>query len=461
MKRTATRDLPANPLFSGIDLRRLIFPLVIEQILAITVGMADTMMISSVGEAAVSGVSLVDMINVVIINIFAAMATGGAVVTSQLIGARRQDEARASAGQLLLLCAALALAVMGLTLLLKRPLLRLFFGSIERDVMENALTYLFYSALSFPFLAVYNACAALFRSKGNSKISMQVSALMNLLNLGGNALLIFVFHLGVAGAAISTLVSRIVAAGLMLALVTRPTDMLYVERKFPRPDFRLMRRILRIGVPSGLENSFFQLGRVLVVSMIALFGTVQIAANAVANNIDALGCIPGQAMNLAIITVVGRCVGAGDWRQAVYYIKKLLKITYLCTILLNTALLLSLPLLLNIYQLSGETLHLAYILIFIHNGCAMLLWPLSFTLPNALRAANDVRFTMVVSIFSMAAFRIAFSYVLCVFCGWGAVGVWIAMVMDWLFRVTLFTWRMKSGKWKQFRLSDEPTGAAA
>lgn len=247
----------------------------------------------------------------------------------------------------------------------------------------------------------------------------------------------------------------------MLVLVTRPTDMLYVERKFPRPDFGLMRRILRIGVPSGLENSFFQLGRVLVVSMIALFGTVQIAANAVANNIDALGCIPGQAMNLAIITVVGRCVGAGDWRQAVYYIKKLLKITYLCTILLNTALLLSLPLLLNIYQLSGETLQLAYILIFIHNGCAMLLWPLSFTLPNALRAANDVRFTMVVSIFSMAAFRIAFSYILCVFCGWGAVGVWIAMVMDWLFRVTLFTWRMKSGKWKQFRMKDDAQGAAA
>lgn len=302
MKRTAARYLPANPLFSGTDLKRLILPLVIEQILAITVGMADTMMISSVGEAAVSGVSLVDMVNVVIINIFAAMATGGAVVTSQLIGARRQDEARASAGQLLLLCAALALAVMGLTLLFKRPLLRLFFGSIEQDVMDNALTYLFYSALSFPFLAVYNACAALFRSKGNSKISMQVSALMNILNLAGNALLIFVFHLGVAGAAISTLFSRIVAAGIMLVLVTRPTDMLYVERKFPRPDFGLMRRILRIGVPSGLENSFFQLGRVLVVSMIALFGTVQIAANAVANNIDALGCIPGQAMNLAIIT---------------------------------------------------------------------------------------------------------------------------------------------------------------
>lgn len=449
-----------HPLFSNVDLRRLIFPLVLEQILAITVGMADTMMISSVGEAAVSGVSLVDMINVVIINIFAAMATGGAVVTSQLIGARRPKEARGSAGQLLLLCAAISLAVMALALLLKRPLLRLFFGSIEPDVMGHAETYLFYSALSYPFLAIYNACAALFRAKGNSKISMQVSLLMNVLNVIGNSILIFAVHWGVAGAAISSLFSRIVAAGVMLVLITRPTDSLYVERKFPRPDFALIRRILRIGVPNGLENSFFQLGRVLVVSMIALFGTVQIAANAVANNIDSLGCIPGQAMNLAMITVVGRCIGAGDYQQASYYIKKLLKITYLCTVVLNACLLLSLPLLLKIYQLSGETLQLAALLIVIHNGCAMLLWPASFTLPNALRASNDVRFTMVVSIFSMAAFRIAFSYVLCVLCGWGAVGVWIAMVMDWVFRVVLFTWRVKSGKWKQFRFQDPQQAVA-
>ncbi len=458
MNRTT---IPTNPLFSGTDLKRLIFPLVIEQVLAITVGMADTMMISAVGEAAVSGVSLVDMVNIIIINIFAAMATGGAVVTSQLIGARRQKEARASAGQLLLLCTVISLAVMLLALIFKRPLLLLFFGSIEQDVMDSAMTYLVYSALSFPFLAIYNACAALFRAKGNSKVSMEVSVLMNVLNVAGNALLIFGFHLGVAGAAISTLFARIVASAVMLVLVTRPTDRLYVEHKIPKPDFKLIRRILRIGVPNGLENSFFQLGKVLVLSMISLFGTSQIAANAVANNIAALGCIPGQAINLAMITVVGRCVGAGDYQQATYYMKKLMKITYLCMASLNAALLLFLPLLLNIYQLSGETLHLAYILVFIHNGCAILLWPLSFTLPNALRAANDVRFTMVVSIVSMAALRVAFSYVLCVHYGWGVIGVWIAMILDWVLRVTMFVWRIKSGKWKRYRLKDEPQEAVA
>lgn len=447
--------IPKNPLFSGNDLKRLIFPLVVEQILAITVGMADTMMISSVGEAAVSGVSLVDMVNIIIINIFAAMATGGAVVTSQLIGAKREKEARASAGQLVLLCTSIAVAVMLLALSFKRPILHLFFGSIEQDVMDNALTYLVYSALSFPFLAIYNACAALFRAKGNSKISMKVSLWMNIQNLVGNALLIFVVHMGVAGAALSTLLSRIVAAALMLILITRPTDTLYLEHKFPKPDFNLMRRILRIGVPNGLENSFFQLGKVLVLSMISLFGTSHIAANAVANNLASLGCIPGQAINLAMITVVGRCIGAGDYPQATYFTKKLLKITYLCMAALNLSILLSLPLLLNIYQLSAETRRLAYIIILIHNSCAIFIWPVSFTLPNALRAANDVRFTMAVSIFSMASLRVAFSYVLCVLCGMGVVGTWIAMVLDWLLRATLFIWRMKSGKWKRYRFKTE------
>lgn len=448
-----------NPIFTGSALKKLIVPLLIEQVLAITVGMMDTMMISSVGEAAVSGVSLVDMINVVLINIFAAMATGGAVVTAQFIGSKRTDRACESAHQLLLIASILSLFIMALVLVLKQPLLRLFFGNIEKDVMEHALVYLTISAISYPFLAIYNSCAALFRSMGNSKISMQTSLLMNIINIAGNFILIFGLHMGVAGAAVASLIARITAAAIMVIRLSNPENQVHIERKF-RVSFHvpMIKNILRIGIPNGLENSFFQLGRVLVVSIIAGFGTVQIAANAVANNIDALGIIPGQAMNLAMITVVGQCVGAADYKQAIYYIKKLLKITYSILVGLNIVIFICLPLILKVYQLSEETLSLAFTLIFIHNGCAVFLWPLSFTLPNALRAANDVRYTMVVSIFSMAAFRLAFSYVLGVVLGMGAIGVWLAMVMDWIFRVSCFVTRFLRGKWKKYEMTVERGG---
>lgn len=438
-----------NPVFTNQALKKLIIPLIIEQILVLTVGMADTMMISSCGEAAVSGVSLVDMINVVIINIFSALATGGAVVASQFIGAQKQKQACESAGQLVIVTVALALLVMAATIILRKPLLDLFFGSIAADVMDNALIYLVISAISYPFIALYNACAALFRSMGNSRISMLTSLLMNVINICGNAILIFVFQMGVAGAAIATLFSRMIAAFVMFFLLTSERHIIHLDLKRGlHLNFALIGRILKIGVPNGLENSFFQLGRVLVVSIIAGFGTVQIAANAVANNIDSLGCIPGQALSLAMITVVGQCVGAADYKQTVYYRRKILAVAYLATFVLNSLLLICLPWILSVYNLSEETLSLAMVLIFIHNATAMLLWPASFVLPNALRAANDVTFTMVISVFSMIVFRILFSYILGIGYGLGAVGVWIAMVLDWIFRAALFIWRTISGKWR-------------
>lgn len=450
MKKQHKQQLESQDvLFSGRDLRLLIVPLVIEQVLAITVGMADTMMISSAGEAAVSGVSLVDMVNVVLINIFAALATGGAVVTSQFLGARDTAMARRSATQLVSLCGLFSIFVMVLTLIFRRPLLHGLFGSIEADVMQNALIYIVISAVSYPFLAVYNACAALFRSMGNSRISMNVSLLMNVINIIGNSILIFIFHMGVAGAALATLVARMTAAVIMFKLAGGVEHEARVEyRGLLRLDFSMVKRILRIGVPNGLENSFFQLGRVLVVSIIALFGTTQIAANAVANNLDSLGCIPGQAMNLAMITVVGQCIGAGDFRQTVWYVKKMMKITYLMSAIVNALILVLLPLLLRIYNLSPETLALATVLVLIHDGMAILLWPMSFTLPNALRAANDVKYTMVIAIASMLVFRILFSYILGWGLQWGAVGVWVAMVMDWVFRAACFLFRFVRGRWK-------------
>lgn len=435
-------------MFTNQDLKKLIVPLIMEQLLAITVGMADTMMVARVGEAAVSGVSLVDMINVLLINIFAALATGGAVVTSQYIGKKKEDTACRSVNQLYLVSGAASLLIMILTLVFRQGMLRALFGQIEPEVMENALIYLILSALSYPFLALYNSGAAIFRSMGNSRITMYISIIMNVVNIVGNAIAIFGLGMGAAGAAAASLLARMLACMMVTALLRNKTLPVHFGGGDFTPDKMLIKKILYIGIPSSLENSLFQLGRVLVVSIITYFGTVQIAANAVANNLDAMGVLPSQAISLAVITVVGQCVGAGDFEQAKAYTRKLLKISYVVMDTLILLLFALLPWILKIYQLSDETVALASQLILIHNGCALFLWPLSFVLPNALRAANDVKYTMVVSVFSMCVFRILLSYVIGFRMGYGAVGVWIAMVVDWVFRVILFVGRFRGTRWQ-------------
>ena len=445
MRQTVTE----NRLFSKKDLRKLIIPLILEQTLAITVGMADTMMISSAGEAAVSGVSLVDMFNNLIISVLAALATGGAVVTSQCIGAGRREEACRSARQLVFTEAAITIGISVLVLLFHRQILGLFFGQIEADVMQNAIIYLIISVFSFPLLAVYDSCAALYRSMGNAQITLKISLLMNVINVVGNAIGVYVLKLGVAGVAIPSLVSRGVAGVVLFTLLHNPDNLVFLTREKFKVDATIVKRILFIGIPSGIENGIFQLGRVLVVSIIAAFGTSQIAANGVANSLDSMGCIVGQAMSLAMITVIGRCVGAGEEGQVRYYTKKLLGETYFYTAVINSIILLLLPWILHIYGLGEETTRLSYILVMIHDGMAIFLWPASFVLPNMLRACNDVKYTMVVSIFSMITFRIGFSYLFGVHMGWMAVGVWAAMVIDWVFRVLCFVGRYLAGTWRK------------
>ncbi len=437
-------------IFSNKDLKKLIIPLILEQALAITVGMADTMMISSVGEAAVSGVSLVDMFNNLIISVLAALATGGAVVTSQLIGASKREEACRSAKQLLWVDGLITVGISLLVIVGHRGILNLFFGRIEEDVMSNAILYLIISAVSFPFLAIYNACAALFRSMGNSGITLKVSILMNILNVGGNAVCVFGLKMGVAGVAVPSLISRAVAALCLYILLKNPDSLIHLNKDRFRFDGKMIKKILYIGIPSGIENGIFQLGRVVVVSIIAGFGTAQIAANGVANSLDSMGCIIGQGMNLAMITVIGQCVGAGDLAQVKHYTKKLLLITYTATAVTNTLILLFLRPILGLYGLGAEATELAYILVMIHNGMAMLLWPASFVLPNMLRACNDVRYTMTIAIFSMVTFRIGLSLVFGVSMEMGAVGVWIAMVVDWVFRVICFAGRYLRGTWRKY-----------
>ncbi len=437
-------------LFSDRSLVKLIIPLVIEQGLTILVGMADGVMVSSVGEAAISGVSLVDMINAVILVLFAALATGGSVVTSQFVGARNLEQAKRSVGQLVLMAIALGVLTMVPCLVFDRELILLCFGAIEPDVLEAGLQYLRITALSFPFIALYNAGGAIYRSMGNSKASMQASLLMNVINVAGNAFCIYVLKWGVYGVAIPTLISRAAAGIYMLVLIRKPDlELRLTWEGMNHIEHKMMGSILRIGVPSACENCFFSLGRLIVASMITIFGTSQVSANAVAGNIDRLGIIIGQAMGLAMVTVVGQCVGARDTDQATFYIRKLLKWCYAAQGICNLLIVLFVGPLVDLYStLEPETRALAMTLSTIHASCAILFWPASFVLPNALRASNDVKFTMWVGIGSMLMCRIFGSWVLCVQLELGAVGVWIAMILDWLCRISFFVPRTISGKWK-------------
>ena len=407
-------------MFSNKALKSLLIPLIIEQFLAISLGIADTMMVSTVGESAVSGVSLVDMLNVLIIDIFAGLASGGAVVASQFIGAKNRRGSERSSGQLILIAAISGIAVSAAVLLLRRPLLRLLFRSVEDEVMASALTYFTVTALSFPFISVYNAAAALFRSMGNSRISMISSLVINII---GNSIFIFGFGMGVAGAALSTLLSRFCAMAFLLVRLSVKDSELRLRLRNMIPDLSVIRKILYIGLPSCFENSLFQLGRILVVIIITGFGTAQIAANAIANNLDSFGCIPGKGLQLAVITVVGQCVGAQMKDEAYFYARKLMKIAYALTAVANILVMATLPLTVPIYNVSEEAQHLAIILVLIHTAFAIILWPSAFVMPNVLRAGGDVKYTLAVSVFSMGMFRIVFSYIFALGFSLGAIGV--------------------------------------
>ena len=437
-------------IFTNKDLRKLIIPLVIEQLLVIMVGFADTVMVSSVGEAAVSAVSLVDGINILLINVFAALSTGGAVVVSQLIGQKAMKRANYAAKQLILITAILSFVIMAIVIFFNGNLLHFIFGNVESDVMSNAEIYFLFSAISYPFVALYNSGCALFRAIGNSKISMINSAIMNAINICLNAVFIYGLNWGVFGAVFATLIARSIACVIVLRSLTHRENEIHVNDYLHwHFDPRYIKKILTIGIPSGLENGMFQLGKLLVQSLIATFGTYAIAANAVSNNLCQMQIIPGTALSLAMVTVVGRCIGAQDYDQAKYYIKKLMLIAYGSTIVLVIFLLLATPTILGFYSLSKQATNLAYQCIFMHGIIASIFWPASFTFPNALRAANDAKYTMIVSAASMWTFRFCLSYVLGRYMQMGLIGVWIAMFVDWIVRVVFFMIRYKSNKWME------------
>ena len=435
-------------IFSNKELKRIIVPLVIEQFLTVTIGMLDTVMVAHAGEAAVSGVSLVDSINLLMVYIFSALAAGGAVTISQFIGARNLDNANKAAKQLVWVVTVVAVGIMLIMLAFRKSLLAAIFGSVSSDVMGNAQIYFLFTALSYPFLGLYNAGASIFRAMGDSKISMKVSFIMNIVHLLINAVLIYAMHMGAAGAAISTLLSRILGAFIIMFLVYDKNLPVHVEKIFSyKPDFKIIKRICGIGIPNGAENGMFQFGKVITQSLISSMGTASIAANAAANGLTSLQYAPGTAIGMAMITVVGRCVGAEEKQQAKYYARKLLGITYALMASIAIIMAIFAKPLVGMYGLSPEASDMALQLIVIHSIILAVIHPTAFCLANSFRAANDVSYTMIIAIASMWICRIGFSYVFVKYLGMGVMGVWLAMFCDWIVRAIIFGTRFIRGTW--------------
>ena len=446
--RKKTKLKAGGYLFDNRYLFWLLAPLLVEQLFAFAVGVTDSVMVASVGESAVSAVSLVDSIMMLILALMAALSTGGAVVVGQYLGQRRLTQVRKTADQLILAVLAIALIITGLLYALKGILLPLIFGGIEEDVMEYCDTYYMITVASIPFIAIYNSGSALFRSAGNSRISMIICFFMNVINIPGNYILLHVFHMGVSGVAIPTLAARVFSAVMVYVFLRNPRLKVHLGRgPLVRPDLRLIRQILTIGIPNAVENSMFQLGKLILLSLISSLGTVSIAANAVGNTVAGLAILPGMAVGMGAVSVISQCVGAGDYGQVRYYTKKLILWAYIAMGVTNALGIVLLPWIMDVYSLSEATSDLATKVLLLNFVCSIAIWPLSFTFPNVLRAAGDVMYTMVVGVGSMWVFRIMAAYFLAAHLQMGLMGVWMAMILDWIVRSICFLVRYNKGRW--------------
>ena len=447
-------ELPeCRKIFSNAALKAMILPLFLEQLLGVLVGVADTFMVSYSGEAAVSGVSLVNMFNTVFLFLFSALSAGGAVVVSQYIGNRDRENGCLSSSQLMMISGVFSVVVMGAVLLLNRQLLRLLFGEADPEVMEACETYLRISAYSYPAIAVYNAGAAMYRSMGKTSVTMYLSAASNVINIVGNAVGVFLLHGGVAGVAYPSLIARSFAAVVIVCLCFGKKNPVCLRwKQLFCWNGEMLNRILGIAVPNGIENGLFQLVKVALSSITALFGTVQIAANGVAQSFWSMAALMGTSLGLAFVTVTGQCMGARDTEAAEYYMRKLLRITLVTSVAWNGLILVISPLVIRGYALSEEAARLVLVLILIHNVCNAVLYPFSGALSSGLRAAGDVKFTMYVSILSTVGCRVLFSVVLGIWMNLGVIGVALAMCLDWAVRALLFWIRFCRGSWKRFRV---------
>lgn len=417
------------------------------------VGIADVFVIGFVGEAAVSGVSLVNSFNTIFINLFTALAAGGAVVISQYIGKNDSDNANRAASQLLTVSSIFSIVISVIILLTNVPLMKMMFGRVDADVMSACVTYLKFSACSYPALAIYNAGAALYRSFGKTSVTMYISVAANIINVAGNCIGVFILHAGIAGVAIPSLISRTFSAVLITVLCfSKKNPIRYLGSWIFKWSVSLQKKILRIAVPNGVESGIFQLVKVALSSVVALFGTYQIAANGVAQSIWSMASLVCITMGPVFITVIGQCMGAGEIEQAEFYFKKLTKITLGFAIVWNILIFAATPVLMNFYALSQETKRLTILLVLTHNIFNALAFPFADPLGKGLRATGDVLFTTVVSLFTTTCVRLIFSILFGIVFKLGVMGIAYAMCLDWGIRGVIFWWRFKQGKWKQCKV---------
>lgn len=440
-------------MFSNKDLKNLIVPLFLEQLLMALVGIADVFVIGFVGEAAVSGVSLVNSFNTIFLNLFTALASGGAVVISQYIGHKDKEHAGQAASQLLTASVILSVAISVVILLTNASLMRLMFGKVDADVMDACVTYLRISAYSYPALAIYNAGAALYRSFGKTSTTMYISILANIINVIGNCIGVFGLHAGVVGVAVPSLVSRCFSAVVITILCfSAKNPVSYLGSWIMKLDVSLQKKILRIAVPNGVESGVFQLVKVALSSVVALFGTYQIAANGVAQSIWSLAALVCVTMEPVFITVIGQCMGAGDIEQAEMYFRKLTKITLVFAIAWNALIFAVTPVFMSFYALEDQTKRLVILLVLIHNIFNAVAFTFADPLGKGLRATGDVKFTTATSLFTTIGVRLIFSMIFGIWLNLGVIGIAFAMCLDWSVRGIIFWWRFKQGKWKTFKV---------
>ncbi|MDO5809877.1 MAG: MATE family efflux transporter [Methanobrevibacter sp.] len=444
---------PEGYLYSNRALLYLFIPLLVEYALEFFVGLADSIMVASLGEAAISGVSLVDFLMQLLIFSFSALATGGAVVAGQYLGDRQLDKAQNSATQLVWFSTILSIILMIVVVLLRQILIGVLFGQIEADVWHNADRYLYIVALSIPFIAIYNAGAAIFRTTNDATLPMKIMFVCDVLNILGNAYCIYFLGWDVRGVAIPTVISRVVAALAVIYFAVDEDYKLHIKRTFRHKfDTKILKKVLQVGIPYGIENGLFQLGRVLVLSLVSTFGTMAIAANSVGYAIGIFSVLPGFAINLGLTAVISNCVGANDYDQARYYNKKCLILVFISHIIINLIIFAILPMVLGIYNLSAETARMTTEMVIWHGIFAIVIWPLSFTIPATFRGAGDSKSVMYISLAVMFTCRIALSYVIADWMGVGVFGTWIAMFIDWYVRAGIYIYRYFSNKWTEYRV---------
>ena len=440
-------------MFSSRDLKRMIVPLFLEQLLMALVGIADVFVIGFVGEAAVSGVSLVNAFNTIFLNLFTALAAGGAVVISQYIGKREPERAGMTASQLLTASTLCSVVVAAFVLLFNTQLMKLMFGKVEPEVLDACVTYLRISAYSYPALAIYNAGAALYRSFGKTSTTMYISVLANVINVAGNCIGVFALHAGVAGVAWPSLISRVFSAVAITALCfSRDNPVRYLKDWIFRLNGAMQKQILRIAIPNGVESGIFQLVKVALSSVAALFGTYQIAANGMAQSIWSMAALVCVAMGPVYITVIGQCMGAGEVEQAEQYFKKLTKVTLLFAIAWNALVFAVTPVLMHFSALAPETKRLTLLLVLTHNVFNAVAFPFADPLGKGLRATGDVKFTTAISLLTTIGVRLVFSVLFAIVLNMGVMGIALAMCLDWSTRGIIFWCRFKKGRWKQYKV---------